>query len=428
MAEQPAYEVDEAAAVDRLLRFLAVEGVTGQEAAVARTVTAALREAGVPKSAIRHDTAHERIPLPTECGNLIVQLPGSRPGPRLLFSTHLDTVPLAAGAKPVRRGSRVVAAGPTALGGDNRTGCAVLVTLAATLLRHELPHPPLTLLFTVREESGLFGARHLDPADLGGPVMGFNFDGRSASEITVGAVGAERWEAEVFGRAAHAGVHPEQGISATAVAALAIATVVRQGWFGKVVKDRADLGEKFKRDGRSAENKRGTGDVELVTGTSNVGRFGGRGGRSAGEATNVVTDYVHVQGESRSHDARFAKAITAAYKEAFQAAAQQVRDDQDRPAKVKFAARLDYHPFRLKDRAPVVRRAVRAVEAVGGSPQLRVGNGGLDANWLVRHGVPTVTLGAGQNAIHTVDEFVDLNEFAAGCRLAVALAGPAVEV
>jgi tripeptide aminopeptidase len=423
MAELSGFEVDEAAAVERLLRFLAVEGVTGREAAIARDVTAALREAGVPRSAIRHDSAHERIPLPTQCGNLIVNLPGTRRGPRLLFSTHLDTVPLAAGAKPVRKGSRIVAAGPTALGGDNRTGCAVLVTLAATLLQHKLPHPPLTLLFTVREESGLWGARHVNAKDLGNPVMGFNYDGRSAAEVTIGAVGAERWEVEIFGKASHAGVHPEQGISATAVASLAIATVVRNGWFGKVVKNRADLREKFKSDDESVENRRGTTDVELVVGTSNVGRFGGRDGKSAGEATNVVTDYVYLQGESRSHDTRFAKAISAAYKEAFQAAAQQVRDDQDRPAKVKFTARLDYHPFRLADGAPVVRHAVRAAEALGLSPTLKIANGGLDANWFVRHKVPTVTLGAGQNAIHTVDEFVDLNEFAAGCRLAVALAG-----
>ena len=72
-----------------------------------------------------------------------------------------------------------------------------------------LPGPEgdtLTLLFTVREESGLFGARHVDPADLGRPVMGFNFDGRSASEVTIGAVGAERWEVDILGKAAHAGV------------------------------------------------------------------------------------------------------------------------------------------------------------------------------------------------------------------------------
>src|SRR5437588_7541488 len=106
-----------------------------------------LVESGVPRPAIVFDQAHENIELPTETGNLIVTLPGTRPGPRLLFMTHLDTVPLAAGAVPLRKRDRVVAAGPTALGGDNRTGCAVLVTLAATLLEYKLPHPPLTLLF-----------------------------------------------------------------------------------------------------------------------------------------------------------------------------------------------------------------------------------------------------------------------------------------
>ena len=71
----------------------------------------------------------------------------------------------------------------------------------------------------------------------------------------------------------------------------------------------------------------------------------------------MVTDFVHIDGESRSHDPRFARTITAAYKEAFRAAAEQVRDADGRTAKVKFDARLDYHPFRLKESAPVVRHA-----------------------------------------------------------------------
>ena len=423
MAKVPIFGIDEAAAVERLMRFLAVEGVTGHEAAIAKEVTAALREAGVPKSAIRQDQANRQMLMPTECGNLIVKLPGTKEGRRLLFSTHLDTVPLAAGAKPVRKGNRIVPAGLTALGGDNRTGCAVLVTLAGTLLREKIPHPPLTLLFTVREESGLWGARYVDPGDLGRPAMGFNFDGGTASHITIASVGTERWSVDIEGKAAHAGVHPERGISATAVASLAIATAVRSGWFGKVVKNRAELGLPLKPGRESVENKRGTAGVELVTGTSNVGVFGGRDGKAAGEATNTVTDFVHLEGESRSHEARFARAITAAYREAFSASGEQVRDADGHTARVNFAARLDYHPFRLRESAPVVRHALRGAREVGLEPALHVANGGLDANWLVRHKVPTVTLGAGQNAIHTADEFVDLMEFAAGCRLAVALAG-----
>jgi tripeptide aminopeptidase len=389
--------VNTAAAINRLLRFLAVEGVTGNEKNIAREVQAALREAGVPSKHIRFDKANERIPLPTQTGNLIVELPGTKPGPRLLFMTHLDTVPLCAGAVPVRKKNKIVPQGRTALGGDNRTGCAVLATLAATLIEKQLPHPPLTLLFTVREESGLFGARHVDPADLKGPIMGFNFDGRSAADITLGAVGADRWEVEIFGKASHAGVHPERGVSASMIAALAMAAVFEGGWFGKVVKD-----------GRE--------------GTSNVGSIGDAQGKSAGEATNVVTDYVHLRGESRSHDSKFVRDITAAYRNAFQNAAARVQDHQGKPGKAKFTSRNDYHPFRLSESAPVVRQALAAVRSLGREPTCRTTNGGLDANWIVKHGIPTVTLGAGQNDIHTVNEWVDLEEFQSGCELAVALA------
>ena len=401
MPAAPAFALDTAAAVQRLLRFLAINAVTGHEAPIARELVAALKEVGVPANAIRFDDAHTRIPEPTPVGNLIVTLPGTgkRDAKPVLFMTHMDTVPLCAGAKPKLAGKRVVneLEGTTALGGDNRTGCAVLVTLAAELIKQNLPHPPITLLFTVREESGLFGAKYLNPADLGGPTVGFNFDGRCAADVLVGAIGADRWTVDIRGKAAHAGVAPERGISATMVLALALAEVYAGGWFGKVVKD-----------GRE--------------GTSNVGSVGTLDGKCAGDATNVVTDFVHVKGESRSHDAKFVRAITAAFKTAFTGAAAKVKDHEGRTAKVKFVSRLDYVPFRLKSDAAVVGRAEAAVRAVGREPNLRVTNGGLDANWMVKHGIPTVTFGAGQNEIHTVKEYVDLTEFESGCRVALALA------
>lgn len=390
-------EFDEARAVDRLMRFLAVEGITGREKVIGREVADALLESGVPRRAVRFDDANKQIPLPTQTGNLIAELPGTRPGARRLFMTHLDTVPLCAGARPVRKGNRIVAAGPTALGGDNRTGVACLVTLVATLLKEKLPHPPLTLLFTVREESGLWGARYVDPGELGRPVEGYNVDGSAPSEFVVGAVGAERWEAEIRGRASHAGVHPERGVSATLVASLALAEVHRGGWFGKVRKGAWE-------------------------GTSNVGSFGGVDGQAAGSATNIVTDYATVRGETRSHRVAFNRRITKAYRDAFRSAARRVRDDRGRPAKVRFTARRDYYPFRLVPTAPVVRQAWKAAQAMGFEPTLRVGNGGLDANWTVRHGIPTVTFGAGQNDIHAVGEYVHLPDFLGGCRMALALA------
>jgi tripeptide aminopeptidase len=389
--------LDDEAAIQRLMRFLAIPGITGQEQAIGNDVARALKEIGVPARRIRWDRAHERIPLPTQTGNLIVDLPGKVPGPRRLFMTHLDTVPLCAGAVPKRMGNRIVPQGDTALGGDNRTGVACLVTLIATLLEKDLPHAPFTFLFTVREESGLWGARFVDPAELGHPEMGFNVDGRSPRELTIGATGAERWEAEVFGRAAHAGVHPEDGISASIVTALALARVHQDGWFGKIKK-------------RAKE------------GTANIGSIGDARDHSCGQATNVVTDYAKIRGEARSHDNAFNRAITAAYRDAFKAAAAQVTNRAGKKARVRFTSRKDYYPFLLKATTPVVVAAQAAARRSGWEPVLRSTNGGLDANWLVRHGIPTVTFGAGQNNAHTIDEFVNVADYLEGCRYALALA------
>src|SRR4051812_27999721 len=141
--------VDVKAAEDHLMKFLSVEGVTGQEAAIAAAVSDELKKVGVPASAIRFDSANKRIPVPTQTGNLLVDLPGTRSGPRLLFATHLDTVPLCAGAKRKRDGNRTPPDGSPAGGGDTRPGCAVLVAWAETLLKQKAPPPPITLLLTV---------------------------------------------------------------------------------------------------------------------------------------------------------------------------------------------------------------------------------------------------------------------------------------
>jgi tripeptide aminopeptidase len=389
--------LDVKAAEEHLMRFLAVEGLSGQEKAVGNAVTDELKKVGVAASAIRFDKVNERIPVPTQTGNLFVDLPGTRKGPRLLFITHLDTVPLCAGATPKREGDHIVSDGTTALGGDNRTGCAVLVTMVETLLKHKLPHPPLSLLFAVREESGIQGCRYLDPADLNGAVMGFNVDSRLAADLITGAVGQEYWDVDIKGKAAHAGLAPEKGISSTLVAAVALTEARRGGWFGKVVKASGH-------------------------GTSNAGVFGGKKGLAAGDATNVVTDYVHIKGEARSPDLAFAHAITEGFREAFKKAQAEIKDADGATAEVKFEASHAYPPFTLANDAPAVRHALRAAEAISLKPTTVFSNGGLDANWLVKHGLATVTFGAGQNEVHTVKEFVDLPEFAKGCRLAVALA------
>lgn len=383
--------VDERRALGHLMDLLSVEGLSGSEGRVAALVKKKLRTAGCKPSWMRFDDVHRRIPGDYEIGNLIVQLPGTHKAARRLFMGHLDTVPLCRGAVPLRKGRRIVSRGKTGLGGDNRTAVACLVTVIERIVGQGLDHPPLTFLFTVGEEVGLWGARLVKIADLGRPKLGFDIDGGDPSQLIVGALGADRWEVEVLGRSAHAGVHPDHGVSAILIASMAINDAAGKGYFGKIV------------DGKRR-------------GTANVGQIQG------GEATNQVTDRVTLRGESRSHDAAFVRKITDIYSGAFERAARRVKNHKGVRGKIRFLARTDYDPFRIETGAPVIRLARAAAREIGLKPQTMVADGGLDANHLNDRGVPTVTLGAGQHSPHTVDEYVEVSEYLDGCRLALRLA------
>jgi tripeptide aminopeptidase len=141
-----------------------------------------------------------------------------------------------------------------------------------------------------------------------------------------------------------------------------------------------------------------------------------------GEATNQVTAYVFVRGESRSHRPRFIDEITAAYRAAFSKAARSVKDDRGRAGSVEFKVEREYDSFRMPEDSPPVELALAAARRLRLAARTRIANGGLDANYLNAKGVPTVTLGAGQHSPHTVEEYVDVREFWNGCRLLVEIA------
>jgi tripeptide aminopeptidase len=383
---------DLAAARRVVLDLLRIPGVSGEEKEVAERVVKWLREAGCPPSAITFDAAHTKTPLKGNVGNLIVKLPGTMPGPRRLFMAHMDTVPVCRGAKPVVAGRFVKSAdSATGLGADDRAGVAVVLSTALEILRRGLPHPPLTFFFAIQEEVGLYGARFAKAADLGRPKLAFNFDGGAVEKITVGATGGYRMDVTIDGVPAHAGVAPEKGVSAIAVAALAIADLVEQGWHGLVEKD----------------GRRGTSNVGVI---------------QAGAATNVVAESAALRAEARGHDPAFRGRIVKAIEKAFTDAAKRVRSVDGRNARVTFAGRLDYEAFRLADDEPCVIAACAAVRGLGLTPRLDISNGGLDANWMAANGIPTVTLGCGQMEIHTTHERLDLTAFEHACQAALRLA------
>jgi tripeptide aminopeptidase len=379
-------------AFDLLWQLLPIPGRSGQETQVAEFVRQRLLDAGAPTAAIRTDTAHRRSPLGGETGNLILKLPGTARGPRRMLSAHLDTVPICVGCRPVRHGDWIRPRDPhTGLGADNRTGTAAILSAALEILERGLPHPPLTFCWFVQEEVGLHGSRYLQPRLLGGPQLAFNFDGSSAAKLTLGATGGYRLAIEVLGVASHAGVAPQLGVSAIAIAALAIADLHRNGWHGEICKGRR-------------------------SGTSNVGVIRG------GDATNVVTDRVSVQAEARSHAPEFRRKIVSQIEQAFRRAAGEVTSVVGATGRVEIDGRLDYESFRLSEDEPCVQAAAAAVRALGREPDFAISNGGLDANWITAHGIPTVSLGAGQTNPHRVDEALFIPEFHEACRIALRLA------
>jgi tripeptide aminopeptidase len=380
------------AAIDLVLELLAIPGKSGDEKGVADFVVRKLKAAGVPDSAISFDDANKQSPIGGQVGNLIVKLPGTIAGKRRLLMAHMDTVPLCVGAKPVRKGGKIVSSDPmTALGGDDRAGVAVVLHTALKLFAEKIPHPPLTLFFAVQEEIGLVGARFVNVKKLGDPKMCFNWDGGNAALATIGATGAFNLDITVHGLASHAGVHPENGISAIAVAGAAVADLQANGWHGLV--------EKGKK-----------------TGTSNIGVIRG------GAATNVVTDRVDLQAEARSHDAAFRKKIVEAFVAAFAKASKSLKNAAGKAGSVEFDVQHKYESFKLAISEPAVVAAMNAIEKCGLDAAAKISNGGLDANWMSDHGFPTVTLGCGQDGIHTTSETLDLEHFQHACRIAMDLA------
>jgi tripeptide aminopeptidase len=374
------------------MALMAIPGKSGEEGMVAKFICEELLAAGAPRDAITTDNAHRHTLIKGNTGNLILKLPGTIKASRRMLSAHMDTVPICVGCKPKLNGDYVRSANPTSgLGGDDRAGVATVLTAALEILKRNLPHPPLTFCWFIQEEIGLQGARHIQKNLLGKPAMCFNWDGGAPEKVTIGATGGYRMEITIEGVASHAGVAPERGVSAIAIAACAIADLHRGGWHGLVEKGKQ-------------------------RGTSNVGVIAG------GDATNVVTDRVTIRAEARSHNVKFREKLIREIEAAFERAAKEVKSVEGKRGRVQIDGRLDYEAFQLDPVSECVRLAADAVTAVGRQPLQAISNGGLDANWLNAHRIPTVTLGCGQMNVHMTSEMLDIKGFQDACRIALRLA------
>ncbi len=381
-------KINSSRAIELVTQLMGIPGPSCEETALAEAVKKFVLDLGVPASAIQFDTAHKRTPRPGAIGNLIIKLPGNARRPRIMLSAHMDTVPICVGCRPKRVGKKIISEDKTTgLGADDRAGVAAVLIGLAESIDAGIELPPLTLCFFVQEEIGLQGSRNLNATKLGKVASAYNFDGSNPYKLTIGATGGERLKIILHGLASHAGLAPAAGASAIHAAGLAIASLHKDGWLGAV--------RKGKREG-----------------TSNIGIIHG------GAATNVVCDRAEIDAEARSHDGQFRDAIATAIAQAFEKAAGQIKSTSGTTVRAEVTRRVDYESFRLDEDAPVVLSAVDAVKAIGGEPTLAISNGGVDANWLVRHGIPTVTLGCGQRDVHTTSEQLDIPDYLAACQIA----------
>jgi tripeptide aminopeptidase len=381
-------------AVEDLLDLLPIPGPPGGEAAVAARLTQHLITAGVPHSVIHTDQAQGQSEYGGNTGNLIVRLDGHGRGERWMFSTHMDTVPGAVDTRPRIEGDDIVSdVEGKALGGDNRAGCAVVLQVARALIAKNGDHPPVTLVFFIQEEVGLVGARGLDLARLGDPrpLRCFNFDGGAPEELVTAVIGTERFGIDVEGIAVHAGSRPEQGVSAATLAGVAIGELEREGWIGRIEKTEG-------------------------AGSANIGTING------GTGTNVVMPHLYILAEARSHSPEFRKAIIKAWQDAFNQAAKTTTNSLNQTGNVQFSPGPTYEPFSLPDDAPVIQAVESAAARCDINTKNVINNGGMDANWIVAHGIPAVTIGVGQRNAHTPDERLNLTRFKTACRLAIAIA------
>jgi tripeptide aminopeptidase len=343
--------------VETFLRLAAIDSPSLHEGAVAAAVRSEL------ESLAWHVTDDGSGP---EVGNLVARWPGaSRTAEPLFFCSHLDVVEPCRSVRPHVRDGVIESDGTTVLGADAKGGVAALLECARVMQETQCTQP-VELVFTWGEEVGHRGAKLFDCTTLRAPY-GFVLDALlPVGTIVVGAPGYDSFTIRIQGRAAHAGVEPERGISAIAVAARAI--------------DRLPWGR-----------------LDELT-TANIGTIVG------GSVRNAVPEHVQMVGEVRSLDPERLNLRGQAIREGFATAA----DEFGALAEIDFEH--VYRAYRLDETAACVNRAQRAFAVRGEHAHTATTGGGSDANEFNAAGLECCVLGIGAEACHSVRERIAVRE------------------
>jgi tripeptide aminopeptidase len=343
--------------LELFLELAALRSPPGEEREVADVVSAYVRDLGFD---VEEDDAGAEVA--STIGNLYTRLEPTADGVPIFLCAHLDTVPPDGPLEPVVDDGVVRNAGGTILGADDKAAVAVMLEATRRVLGENRPHAGIELLFTPKEEVGLLGAAAFDHTRLHAQV-GYVYDQAAPiGEIVLGAPYSQAMKVRFHGRASHSGMYPEEGRSAIAAAARAI----------------ADL-----RLGRVDDES-----------TANVGTIQG------GTAGNIVPEWCFFDAEARSHDERKLADLVQEMLETFAFAASLA------DCEVETSVKKSYRGYRLKRDDLVVRIAAAALERSGHTPAYVLSGGAADANVFNERGLPCLNLSNGMMAIHTSDEHI----------------------
>ena len=348
-----------------------IESPSRRERRCSDRVSADLRGIGLE---VEEDDAGPKVG--SDSGNLLARIPGAG-AESILFCAHLDTVPPLAAIEPVLVDGGWENANDGILGADNKAAVAVVLELARRLAAAPAPPVGIELLFTVCEEISLLGAKEFDVSRLHSG-FGYVFDHASPiGQIVTSSPTYHRIIADFRGRAAHAGIRPEDGRSAIVAAAKAIAAM---------------------RLGR----------IDAQT-TANVGTISG------GTAANVVAERCRLEAEARSLDADRVEALVTEIVDHCNDAAGAAECDLDLTVERLFDG------YRTKPSAPHTALAERALRACGYDPQPIVTGGGSDANAFEAAGFPCANLANGTERNHEPGERVSVDALEGMLEVAIAL-------
>lgn len=355
---------------DLLLALCSIDSESREEREVAQHLKGVMEAIGAQ---VEVDGAGEAVGGNT--GNLICRFPATDPAaPPIFLAAHMDTVVPGKGVSPVLEGNIIRSNGKTVLGGDDKSGCAIIAEVCRVMTEQNLPHGGIEAVFTICEEVGLLGAKHLDITRLKSKYglvldsddIGFLFTQAPASDVMT-------WT--IYGLEAHAAMAPEQGISAIKIAGEAIAKM-----------------------------KLGRVNSETV---ANIGSIHGGG------PNNIVPNRVTITAEARSLKLDKLDAQTRHMDECFREAAANYEvtiDGVKKTARVETEIHRAYDQMNVSADSPIVKLVLEAASNLHHKVETLSMMGGCDANVLNKKGLESANLGTGMRAIHTVNEWLDLRD------------------